>query len=1051
MTKRGFILSVVVCVGVIVILMVLPARSQESGGATPTLTVNGLDASMPVEIEPDEDIIIAVAGLTEEQKESYWVTCETGGELTALPEPDSSAERPVQGDYLFTFADDQADPAIVSLMTGDILDYQLVLFRVPDANTVIIGVDIQDESIMGQDDKATAFPGLDQTEPNPLLLYGPESSYSDQTIVIEANEFVAYDGNLMLENCLMDVNGCVELNSDVTLINSLIRVKGKLKVRPGITITETGPSSIIATGDSENEGRIIIEGDISNPVSLVSDYSSPDAEFVIIDGNSSVNSSLKCLDFYGGWTNIWIRDKRLIEPVSNCRFFGADYAVWQDGLDELTDIRFSLFYDNSEVSIYLGMDPMTDDETKVWVDNVVIDNNSQDAFGCVITGSEYYWGIFNMSDSIITNSYCGWYLDTSTYVWPILRNVAYYNNDYNDNLVDSSPYQTNPMYLAQSPFETPQSPGDWPYFINPLSPVAEVNLVCDLWQSAPQQLLTSLYSNSAPRANKGIGFGMPILPEYSSHVYSIMGDFNDDGTVDNSDYSTFAKEWKTVKDSATNPPHFPDANGYSVCDFDYDGIVDALDLAEFCGHWLCKGDIKLTTQDATDSLTVVCEHLDGLIVKDYALFLDGKYIGLREPNDNPNLIINKIRYPNGPHSLKAVIRGAGDQPYVTAAETVLFDSPLSDLDFETIFDPANHYFLRAKVADGYTAAAEIRDMDGQVLWSGEYTSDFMASVEPNVFSSGAANYEVAYEYDDQTLAPSGSGSSAILALDGKPVYSTAGLIICMIEDGWKDGASEDDTGTCRFADRKMRQKNIKTVVLRGFGANNQVTYECIMAAQRKYPNIRFLHINTHGNWECDGAGWLGLDTTRTIVQFNDGIWPSYNSRRWTDAGYDVPEDYEYLADNLEEHYALAHIVFDYDQIRMLVIESCYGLRNVATLDFSNALIEYVEGAFEYEDGQNPPLNWHPEYPFSDVTHVFNMRSEDQVAIGSASAVIKSWYTYYARFFNGLYARMADGMNFRDAYTDLVLYGTSSAEVLRYHRVRGLGLSALSDIRLSSNP
>jgi len=43
-----------------------------------TLTANGLDTSKPIEIEPDGDIIIAVSGQTDEQKESYSVTCEVG-------------------------------------------------------------------------------------------------------------------------------------------------------------------------------------------------------------------------------------------------------------------------------------------------------------------------------------------------------------------------------------------------------------------------------------------------------------------------------------------------------------------------------------------------------------------------------------------------------------------------------------------------------------------------------------------------------------------------------------------------------------------------------------------------------------------------------------------------------------------------------------------------------------------------------------------------------------------------------------------------------------
>jgi len=285
--------------------------------------------------------------------------------------------------------------------------------------------------------------------------------------------------------------------------------------------------------------------------------------------------------------------------------------------------------------------------------------------------------------------------------------------------------------------------------------------------------------------------------------------------------------------------------------------------------------------------------------------------------------------------------------------------------------------------------------------------------------------------------------------DGPAIYSTAGLIICMIENGWTAGSTEDDTGTCRYAEKIMRSKGIKTIVLLGFGVDNQATYEWFDAAKRKYPNIRYLHINADGHWECDGAGWLGLDTTRTTVQFNDGIWPSYNSRSWIDRGLTVPAGYHYLSNSLENAHTLEQFNFANDQIRLLVIESCYGLRNVATQD-GDFLINYVAGAYEWENSQNPPWNSHPDYPFSDVTICFNMFSENQAAIGGASLIIKGPYPDYRRFFNGLYTRMGDGMNFRDAYTDLRNH-TASGQVSRYHRVRGLGLSALSDIYLSSNP
>ncbi|MHC4573609.1 MAG: hypothetical protein ACYS76_05685 [Planctomycetota bacterium] len=79
------------CRGKTFLLTVIVLIMASVANADLTLTVNGLDTSMPVEIKPDDDIIIAVAGQTDEQKESYSVACEIGGKLTPLPEPNSLA------------------------------------------------------------------------------------------------------------------------------------------------------------------------------------------------------------------------------------------------------------------------------------------------------------------------------------------------------------------------------------------------------------------------------------------------------------------------------------------------------------------------------------------------------------------------------------------------------------------------------------------------------------------------------------------------------------------------------------------------------------------------------------------------------------------------------------------------------------------------------------------------------------------------------------------------------------------------------------------------
>jgi hypothetical protein len=76
--------GVIICRGKAFLLAAIVLITASVANADLALTVNGLDTSMPVEVEPDDDIIIAVAGRTDEQKESYLVTCEMGGKLTPL-------------------------------------------------------------------------------------------------------------------------------------------------------------------------------------------------------------------------------------------------------------------------------------------------------------------------------------------------------------------------------------------------------------------------------------------------------------------------------------------------------------------------------------------------------------------------------------------------------------------------------------------------------------------------------------------------------------------------------------------------------------------------------------------------------------------------------------------------------------------------------------------------------------------------------------------------------------------------------------------------------
>lgn len=913
---------------------------------------------------------------------------------------------------------------------------------------------------------------------------------------------------------------------------------------------EIGASSIIATGDSVRSGKINIEGSMINRIKVFSDNIASDSEFIIIDSDSSSNSTLKCVDFFGGWCNVQIYNKRLSEAISNCRFYGADFGVYQNGIDELTDIRFSLFYWNY-ISLYLEQEGSLNNETECLIDNVVIDNQfEEDSYGIIISGLQTTsdFSLMNLTNSIITNSYAGWYIDNSSFYPPILSNLAYHGNSFDGS--HAIP-EKNPMVLSQSPFLVPEDPNEWPYYIDPNSVVANVNLGYDLWQSAPEQLLTTVFKDFGSRGNTGIGFGVPLFQMYSNVVDFSQCDFDESGRVDFPDFSKFSMEWQTERGSSTNPVNFPDLNGYSVadfnrddfvntfdlqifcqdwlsngkvslvvseeystsvyisqCDFDENGrvdfsdfskfsadwlsergssvrpvsfpdpngysiadfnrdeIVDVTDLQTFCQDWLYSGQVNLIVTEDEDSITVTASMLDGIETGLYAIFLDGKHIASRDPDYNPELVIDKMKLGKGKPNLRAVIKGANGVPYVTRSYTASVSTPLNSLHFDEVFDPEKYYRIRGNVDQGYSVNVSIVDNDEQVVWSGNFTDDFNLFIDPNDVVWDDVGYTVTYGYEslaaqgmslnsmwDIATAPSASSSSsssassAILALGGKPTSRTAGLLLCMREDGMDIGANDTDTGTIRYAAKMMKQKGITPIILRGYGTNNQVNYATFRKVFKKYRNIRYKHIYAHGNNQSNGSGFWGINTLRTRLRFNDGDWPAFNSRIWTNRGLEVPEGYKRLSNDLEAGNCLAMFPYKSGQLIVTVVESCLALRNVATMD-AQGLITYIDDAYDYETHPNPDLNAHPDYPYSDISMAFNIWTDKQVVLGSAEVVIRgSAYPYWRRFFNKFWYGLRNNNSAYDSLMDEAI-PVANMSVLNGFRYRGIGLS---NAYLKTNP
>ncbi|MEN6386785.1 MAG: hypothetical protein ABFD79_16520 [Phycisphaerales bacterium] len=924
----------------------------------------------------------------------------------------------------------------------------ILLFGQPDSNDFNeMDFFSQDEIIVGEEIQMDSLSSYDVTLTG-VHKYTSPISYSNQTILADDSAYLVYDCNFTLVNCVMDVNGSVEFNRNITLTNSQIRVKGNLKCKPGIEINETGASSIRATGDDECAGKITLDGDLDNTIIVVSDNVSVDSEFIIIDANSSSNSSLKCIDFYGGWTNIQINNKRLNKPISNCCFFGAENAIWQDGVTELTTINFSLFSQNY-ISIYAGIDGISRTVRYPLIDNVVIDGIPGEnlvTFGIVLEGgqSTSYFDYFEITNSIIANCYCGWYFDADNVYPPNMLNLAYYGNDYDDNYGHPS-FVRNPMYLTQTPFV---SYGGWPYFTNPASPVADVNFGYNIEQDAPEQMLTSVYSDSTPRTNIGLGFGLALPSGYVSHVPNlIQGDFDESGLVNNRDFYVFAADWRSIR--GTNPIHYPDVNGYSVADFDKAGVVNNFDLAVFATNWLSDDGIELIIDSNDTLITATCQQIPGLYIKYYVFFLDGKFIGLRDPNEIANIIVEKMKYPQGLHYLNAVAVTTNGSQFYTESQEVLFNPPLSNLSFDESFDPAKKFAISGKVNAGYAATISIKNLDNQILWSSTYTTNFNTKLDSSIFSS-EFEFEVSYSYEENTLemldsgslmmsssASSSSGSSSVVGLDGPPDNRTTGLILCMMEDGWKDGSNWTDTGTCRFAHKMMLDNGVWPMTLRGFGGYNRVTRGIINQVFRKYPNIKYCHIYAHGNYETDKAWPFTGDARRTRLLFNDGEWVAFNSHTWLDRDQAVPAGYEYLSDRYENAHYLNQIPFATGQLKILVIESCYALRNIVTIDGAG-LCHYQNGQYDWEINNHRNYSYDYGYPFSDICAGLNMTGNQSFALGGGEVIIKGPYTYYSKFFNNFWQGLADGKTALNAWDWAYWHSDLTVEVQYKHRWRGAG-------------
>ena len=113
--------------------------------------------------------------------------------------------------------------------------------------------------------------------------------------------------------------------------------------------------------------------------------------------------------------------------------------------------------------------------------------------------------------------------------------------------------------------------------------------------------------------------------------------------------------------------------------------------------------------------------------------------------DNTIFVIDKRNHKNGTHRLRAVVFDEEGNAYAAVPQIYFFDNPLSGITYEKFPDPSKPFIIRANVEAGNTATFSIKDINGQILWSGDFTEDFVAIVDPNqIFGNNDVSLDLAY-------------------------------------------------------------------------------------------------------------------------------------------------------------------------------------------------------------------------------------------------------------------------------------------------------------------
>jgi hypothetical protein len=964
-----------------------------------TLTVNGLDTLMPVEIKPNDDIIIAIAGQTDEQKEDFLITCDVGSKLTPLPEPNSPTDESKEGDYLFTFEDEVPALPIVNLTVAGKLDYQLIFFILPDVNIIVFGIDsdaigvpepepgpepstttktsapvvqefefeeslYQTPDVSGSDSRSCLSSYLRDVRENrsKYLMYCPVDSNRGMDTFSKAaylsaaadesrpEEYSQDRKDFDLEFMMDDGPNFIYVDSNITtnqlwtedniyVVTDWIDVQALLVIEPNTIVLFEFEGGLLVN----NGGTLISAGTPDEPIYYSSIYSEPyigDYYCAIYIGETASPATTITYSYFEyAAIGILIGNIRLDRPIENNYLYFNSVGIREYGTRH-TDIINNLVYFSLDSGIEVFMESSSgaaDANSFILVQNNTCDCYYYQYNGITVHGVSDYndTGLVMLINNIVSGAIDYGLNLVDGYMYPIVASTGYYDNYENKNWDFE---EDNPVEVLEDPFI--YGPGYFDYWhLDQSCPFIDAGIG---YIEETELIGKTTDVNGAPDSNfVDLGFHYPNWNfSNAGSGDSLSADFDDNMTVDFGDFAVFADYWQQPTSTEA--------------DLDGSGFVDCNDLGILAIQWLQLADPNVQIQTygdyndgyvdfgvsgfTSDTMRIFL-LIDGQYAREVPFFYDGQTLGW----DISTL-------GNGPHELKAIsITNAGKIICSNLTEKG-FNRSLNYCVLPESYEPNKPLYFSAINNTAENISVKVYANGGNLVWSQTCDSN-------NIFGAIPAEITEQYEFDYISFDNTSGQSLAKKISDPTGSGSLEGVKALIVLPDF-DARLRDFVSTWRiqkaFKDRGIKYKKL---------AGKSATYDGILA-EALFENIKYMYILAHGNYQTGEDGVL-----RTFVQLYDG--PVVSMKQSDFLPGQAPSWCEKLEGNLE-YTIRSFLAMGFDSLEFVYFNTCYGGR--LKINANNELIEGQPGQIGLFDG-----------PHSDMSLALGMGEP------SKTRIYQSWY------------------------------------------------------------